>query len=89
MSSGILPGDGIKVIPFCTSGSSDTGKSGDNLAQQAASGTWLPGKRFNGSVSESEPAAWIEGLEQGEISGVIWIERCCFRAAPFVLLFNI
>lgn len=60
--------DGITVIPFCMSGSSDIGKSGENLAQQAASGTWLPGKRFNGSVTESELASWIETVHQSLFS---------------------
>lgn len=55
--------DGITIIPFCTSGSSGIGKSGDNLAEQAGSGTWLMGKRFSGSVSESELKEWIDGLQ--------------------------
>lgn len=55
--------DGITVVPFCTSGSSGIGKSGDNLAEQAGSGTWLSGERFSGSVSESDLGEWIEGLQ--------------------------
>lgn len=54
--------DGITVIPFCTSGGSGIGRSGDNLAEQAGNGTWLSGERFNGSVSEPEIQEWIEGL---------------------------
>jgi len=54
--------DGITMIPFCTSASSGIGRSGQNLAQRAGSGTWLDGKRFSGSVSEADLRAWIEGL---------------------------
>ena len=50
---------GKNVIPFCTSGSSDIGKSDDTLAEQAKSGNWLEGKRFPGSVSEEELESWI------------------------------
>lgn len=56
--------DSITVIPFCTSGSSGIGESGDNLAQLAGSGTWLAGERFSGSVSEEELKEWIESLQE-------------------------
>ncbi len=55
--------EGITVIPFCTSGSSGIGKSGKNLADNAKSGNWLDGRRFPGSVSESELRNWIDGLK--------------------------
>lgn len=55
--------DGITMIPFCTSGSSDIGESGQNLADLAGSGNWLEGKRFDGSASEDEVRTWIEGLQ--------------------------
>lgn len=55
--------DGITMIPFCTSGSSEIGRSGRNLADNAGSGTWLDGKRFDGGVSEEELRTWIEGLK--------------------------
>ena len=55
--------DGITVIPFCTSGSSGIGKSGQNLADNAGSGNWLEGKRFGGNASDDEIKAWIEGLQ--------------------------
>ena len=55
--------DGITLIPFCTSGSSGIGRSGPNMEALAGSGTWLDGKRFPGSVSESELQSWIEGLK--------------------------
>lgn len=54
--------DGITVVPFCTSGSSDIGSSGQNLADNAGSGSWLDGKRFDGSVTEEELQTWIDGL---------------------------
>ncbi|MBQ7523695.1 MAG: hypothetical protein IJT07_04175 [Oscillospiraceae bacterium] len=54
---------GVTVIPFCTSGSSDIGRSGQNLAEIAGNGNWLEGKRFSGSVSEAELQSWIDGLK--------------------------
>ena len=55
--------DGITVIPFCTSGSSGIGRSGQNLADNAGSGNWIEGKRFGGGASEDEIKSWIEGLQ--------------------------
>ena len=55
--------EGKTVIPFCTSGSSPIGRSGENLEQLAGSGTWLKGQRFSGSVSEDELKSWIDGLQ--------------------------
>ena len=52
--------DGITVIPFCTSGSSSIGESGKNLAENAGSGNWLDGTRFEGSVTEDELRDWME-----------------------------
>ena len=46
--------DGITMIPFCTSSSSGIGRSGQNLADNAGSGTWLDGKRFGAGASEDE-----------------------------------
>ena len=54
---------GITVIPFCTSGSSGIGDSGDELARLAGTGTWLKGARHSGSISEKELRAWVEGLK--------------------------
>lgn len=54
--------DGITLIPFCTSGSSGIGRSGQNLADNAGSGNWLDGQRFSGSVSEDELQKWIDGF---------------------------
>lgn len=55
--------DGITVIPFCTSSSSGIGRSGQNLADNAGSGTWLDGKRFGSGASEDEVKSWIEELQ--------------------------
>lgn len=55
--------DGITMIPFCTSSSSGIGRSGQNLADNAGSGTWLEGKRFGAGASEDEIKSWIEGLQ--------------------------
>ena len=50
---------GITVIPFCTSGSSDIGQSDDTLAEQAGSGNWLQGKRFDANVGDDILLSWI------------------------------
>ena len=55
--------DGITVIPFCTSGGSGIGNSGEQLEELAGSGTWLAGERFSGGVSDEEVQAWIDGLQ--------------------------
>ena len=55
--------EGITMIPFCTSSSSGIGRSGQNLADNAGTGTWLDGKRFGAGASEDEIRSWIEGLQ--------------------------
>ena len=55
--------DGITVIPFCTSGSSGIGRSGKNLADNAGSGNWLEGRRFDGGASEEEISSWISEIQ--------------------------
>ncbi len=55
--------DGITMIPFCTSGSSGIGRSGQNLADNAGSGTWLDGKRFGAGASEDEIRSWINSSQ--------------------------
>ena len=54
---------GITMIPFCTSGGSGIGRSGQNLEENAKSGTWLEGRRFSGSVSQEELQDWISHLK--------------------------
>jgi len=51
------------MIPFCTSGGSGIGRSGQNLAENAGSGNWLDGERFDAGASEDELQSWIEGLQ--------------------------
>ena len=55
--------DGITMIPFCTSGGSDVGRSGQNLAEHAGSGDWREGQRFGGNVSDEKLKTWIDGLK--------------------------
>lgn len=54
---------GMTVIPFCTSGGSGIGESGDILAGQAGTGNWLSGERFGGNVSEADLQTWIDELK--------------------------
>ncbi len=54
---------GKTVIPFCTSGSSGIGRSGQNLSEYAGTGNWLEGKRFSGSTTENDLRTWLEGLK--------------------------
>lgn len=54
--------EGVRVIPFCTSGSSGIGSSADSLAEQAGGGAWLEGRRFDSGVPDSELQAWIDSL---------------------------
>ena len=51
---------GITVIPFCTSGSSGAGRTGETLGEQAGTGTFLPSTRLSAGISEAELQAWIE-----------------------------
>ena len=53
--------DGKTIIPFCTSGGSGIGRSGQNLADLAGKGNWLKGARFDGGTSEEELRSWIKG----------------------------
>lgn len=55
--------DGITMIPFCTSGGSGIGRSGQNLADLAGSGNWLEGRRFGGAETEAELQSWIDSLK--------------------------
>lgn len=53
---------GKTIIPFCTSGSSGIGSSATNLEPLTNGATWLPGRRFNGSVSQNTIMEWVLGL---------------------------
>ena len=51
---------GITVIPFCTSGSSGAGRTGETLGEQAGTGTFLLSTRFSASVSDADLQSWID-----------------------------
>ena len=53
----------IKVIPFCTSGSSDIGESDDSLCALAGSGDWLQGKRFSANTTDEELTDWLKKVQ--------------------------
>ena len=50
---------GKTVIPFCTSGSSDIGTTGNELEANAGSGNWLKGKRFAGGTTQADVEEWL------------------------------
>ena len=60
---------GKKVIPFCTSESSDIGSSATDLASLAKdSGKWINGTRFSATVKAKDITEWLTALvEAGEI----------------------
>ena len=51
---------GITVIPFCTSGSSGAGRTGETLGEQAGTGSFLSATRFDAGVSDEELQTWID-----------------------------
>ena len=51
---------GITVIPFCTSGGSGAGRTGETLGEQAGTGTFLSSTRFSAGVSDAELQKWID-----------------------------
>ena len=51
---------GITVIPFCTSGGSGAGRTGETLGEQAGTGTFLSSTRFSSGVSDAELQRWID-----------------------------
>ena len=55
--------DGVTIVPFCTSGSSDIGSSAEDLHALAPGANWLSGQRFSGTVAQEEVDAWVEELE--------------------------
>lgn len=50
------------VIPFCTSSTSGLGESGKLLADEAGTGNWLDGQRFQSRANESEVKEWVDSL---------------------------
>ena len=55
---------GKTVVPFCTSGGSGFGSSGENM-QSLSTGdaVWLDGERLDSSSSREDIVDWINGLE--------------------------
>ncbi len=53
---------GKTVIPFCTSSSSGLGRSGEPLKEEAGTGNWLEGQRFQSRASEDTVKEWVNGL---------------------------
>lgn len=51
---------GKTVIPFCTSGGSGIGSSGDNLKSNAGSGNWKNGDRLDAGISDTELQSWLD-----------------------------
>ena len=54
---------GKTIVPFCTSGGSGIGSSGENM-QSLSTGdaTWLDGERLSSSASREDMVDWINGL---------------------------
>ncbi len=51
---------GITVIPFCTSGSSGAGRTGETLGEQAGTGTFLSSTRLSTGISDADLQDWID-----------------------------
>ena len=53
---------GMTVIPFCTSGGSGAGRTGETLGEQAGTGTFLSSTRLSGGISDGELQKWIDSV---------------------------
>ena len=53
---------GKTIIPFATSGGSGMGKTNEKLQTSCPNSMLIEGKVFKKSVSKSELAAWVDGL---------------------------
>ena len=51
---------GITVIPFCTSGSSGAGRTGEHLGEQAGTGNFLSSTRLDAGISQEKLQDWID-----------------------------
>jgi len=51
---------GKTIVPFCTSGGS--GYNDSTIRSSASGATWISGRRFSGNASQSDLAAWVNGL---------------------------
>ncbi len=54
--------DGKTVVPFATSGSSQMGKTNDDLRKSCTGAILKEGKRFAAGVSESELKCWTDNI---------------------------
>ena len=55
---------GKKIIPFCTSGGSDIGKTAARIQSLVGENACVdPGKRLGGEISEADLKIWTEGLK--------------------------
>ena len=52
---------GITVIPFCTSGGSGAGRTGETLGEHAGTGTFLSSTRLDAGISDEKLQDWIAG----------------------------
>lgn len=59
---------GKTVIPFCTSASSPIGSSVQNLHALNETGTWLEGKKFSSSATQSDVDEWITSQVEPALS---------------------
>ncbi len=50
------------VIPFCTSSTSGVGDSADLLKEEAGTGKWFSGVRFQSHASKEAVCRWIDNL---------------------------
>ncbi len=53
---------GKRVVPFCTSASSELGQSASLLAEAAGTGNWAEGQRFASGASDDEVRMWARGI---------------------------
>ena len=55
---------GKKIIPFCTSGGSDIGKTADRIRSLVGEKACVDaGRRLGGDLSEADLKIWMEGLK--------------------------
>jgi flavodoxin len=52
---------GITVVPFCTSGGSGAGRTGEHLGEQAGTGSFLGSTRLDAGISDEKLQDWIDG----------------------------
>lgn len=53
---------GKTIIPFCTSGGSGIGSSGEHLQELTEGAAWIEGQRFGGGESHEDMMEWVNGL---------------------------